>query len=189
MPDVRARGCNSGPVRDDMPSHAFAGANTWVLGAVLDAHGAASGLTEEAVTAAELCWMGPKRYYRASTMFYRMAFRETTDQADRHRYNAACAAALAAAGIGEDAKDLDPEDRARWRGRALEWLRAELAAAEKRGGDGMVRELRHWQVDPDLDSVRDPAELAKLPTAERRPWQHLWGDVDQVLKAAGGPLP
>jgi tetratricopeptide (TPR) repeat protein len=43
--------------------------------------------------------------------------------------------------------------------------------------------LAAWQTDSDLASVRDPAELAKLPTAERAQWQRLWAGVTALLSA------
>jgi hypothetical protein len=108
-----------------------------------------------------------------------------------HRYNAACAAALAAAGAGKDAPPSDA-DRARLRGKALGWLRAEFDAWAKAldGGDPRARPafasiLQHWKVDPDLASLRDANALAKLPEAERKDWQALWADVDALLKRAG----
>jgi len=52
MPDARAPGCDQAAPRPDMPTHGFAGANTWVLGAVLDEYGAASGLGAEEVARA-----------------------------------------------------------------------------------------------------------------------------------------
>ncbi len=45
---------------------------------------------------------------------------------DQHRYNAACCAALAASGQTRDDQPPDATARARFRGQALEWLRAEL---------------------------------------------------------------
>src|SRR5262249_24609888 len=48
-----------------------------------------------------------------------------------HRHDAACAAALAGCGEGKDADVLDAEERARLRGQALDWLRADLAAWDK----------------------------------------------------------
>jgi len=39
------------------------------------------------------------------------------------------------------------------------------------------------QTDDALASVRDPAELAKLPAAEREEWQRLWADVAAVVAA------
>jgi cytochrome c554/c'-like protein len=52
MPDVRARGCNVADPRPDLGTHGFAGANTWVVGAVEDEYGAASRLTDASVQAA-----------------------------------------------------------------------------------------------------------------------------------------
>lgn len=53
MPTVNAAGCAGGSERADLAQHVFAGANTWVLGAILDQYGPASGLTAERVAAAE----------------------------------------------------------------------------------------------------------------------------------------
>ena len=50
----------------------------------------------------------------------------------------------------------------------------------------IVQSLANWQRDPDLASVRGP-ELAKLPEKERKGWETLWSDVDELLKKAGGP--
>lgn len=53
MPTVNAPGCAGGSARTDLAQHVFSGANTWVLGAILEQYGAASGLTPERVAAAE----------------------------------------------------------------------------------------------------------------------------------------
>ncbi|QYK47559.1 MAG: hypothetical protein KF838_12295 [Phycisphaeraceae bacterium] len=56
MPDVSgfgAREALGARYRDDVPAHQFAGANSWVLRAVLAQYGEASGLTEESVDASE----------------------------------------------------------------------------------------------------------------------------------------
>ena len=42
--------------------------------------------------------------------------------------------------------------------------------------------LQQLRQRPDLSSVREPAELAKLPEAERQAWQQFWFDVDALLK-------
>jgi hypothetical protein len=111
------------------------------------------------------------------------------------RYNAACAAALAAAGLGTDAAKLDDKDRARLREQALGWLRADLARWEKQAVSGtpqarvaVQKTLHRWQQDADLAGVRDAAALAKLPEAERAEWQKLWAEVAALLKKseAGG---
>ena len=41
--------------------------------------------------------------------------------------------------------------------------------------------MQFWQGDPDFMGVRGD-DLAKLPEAERRAWQQLWDDVEQMLK-------
>ncbi|MCW5892145.1 MAG: hypothetical protein KIT14_16615 [bacterium] len=53
MPTVNAAGCSGGSGRSDLAQHVFPGANTWVLGAILEQYGAASGLTAASVAAAE----------------------------------------------------------------------------------------------------------------------------------------
>jgi serine/threonine protein kinase len=103
------------------------------------------------------------------------------------RYLAACAAALAGTGQGEDAPSAEGE-RARWRGRAVAWLRADLALRQaqlrKEPGrwSGPVRkELGRWQADPRLAAVRDEAALARLPEAEGQGWRRLWADLSATL--------
>jgi tetratricopeptide (TPR) repeat protein len=43
--------------------------------------------------------------------------------------------------------------------------------------------LAAWQTESDLKSVRDPAELGKLPEAERTQWHGLWKEVTEVIAA------
>jgi hypothetical protein len=113
------------------------------------------------------------------------------DRRAQHRYNSACAAALAAAGRGEDAPKPDDAARTKLRSQAQGWLRAELAAWSKvlDSGDPKARAavaqiLRHWKGDSDLAGVRDADVLSALPEAERKEWQALWADVDALLKKA-----
>jgi hypothetical protein len=47
-----------------------------------------------------------------------------------------------------------------------------------------LRQLRHWQSDPDLVSVRDEAPRNRLPATERDAWTALWGEVEAAIKAA-----
>jgi tetratricopeptide (TPR) repeat protein len=109
-----------------------------------------------------------------------------------HRYNAACSAALAAAGRGTDSDKLDDKERTRLRGLALEWLRADLDAWARRleGANPEDRKLahdklKHWQGDTDLAGVRDPKARATLPADEQEACQKLWADVDALLKKVG----
>jgi hypothetical protein len=151
--------------------------------------------TDERIALAQLCQQY-KRLYAASARFYAEAFadqpRLAQDLRAGHRYNATCAAALAAAGQGKDAGKLDDKDRARLRQRALDWLRADLAAWTKALDKGppqahsaMQQTLQHWQKDPDLASLRDLATLAKLPAVERAAWHQLWADVAALLNRVG----
>src|SRR6185369_16899910 len=92
-----------------------------------------------------------------------------------HRYKAACAASLAAAGKGEDAGTLDAKERARLRKQALDWLTADLTAwtrlfdkNQPQARPVIQQTLLHWQKDTDLAGVRDKAALEKLPPDERK---------------------
>jgi tetratricopeptide (TPR) repeat protein len=111
------------------------------------------------------------------------------DLNQQHRYNAACSAALAAAGQGEDAANLDDKERVRLRRQALDWLRADLALwgnqvenAKPNALAAVRQTLQHWQKDTDLASLRDAAALNRLPDGERTAWQSLWHDADELLK-------
>jgi tetratricopeptide (TPR) repeat protein len=108
-----------------------------------------------------------------------------------HRYNAACAAALAGAGRGADSPP-DEAERARWRQQAVAWLEADLASWGQRveGGRAEARAeaariLQHWKADGDLVGIRDPEALAKLPEAEQAACRALWAEVDALLARAG----
>ncbi len=129
---------------------------------------------------ARLCY--DQGLYMAAARFWAEALKADPklgdDRQAGHRYNAACAAALAAAGQGTD--DPKPDDAA-WaglRGQALGWLRAERAAWAKlldAGGSQsrllVQQTLQHWQADSDLAGVRDAEALAKLPESERGAWR------------------
>jgi serine/threonine-protein kinase len=143
---------------------------------------------------AEVCFC--RKLYAAAASFWLGAFVEepsaTEDLFRCHRYNAACAAALASCGEGEDAGDLDHEARARWRTQALTWLRAALALRREqaRGRDfpgawSATRALEHWRRDDGLVGVRD--EIDDLPHEEQKQWRDLWREVDEFLaKLKGG---
>jgi hypothetical protein len=149
---------------------------------------------DDSLALAQLCKL--KRLYRASAGLYADAFAADPKVADDlkalHRYNAACYAALAAAGKGEDAAAVPDKVRASLRKQALGWLQADLALRRKQleGGKPTDRSevqatMRHWQKDSDLAGVRDPAALAKLSEAERLEWQKFWKDVEGLLARAG----
>jgi serine/threonine-protein kinase len=146
----------------------------------------------ERIDLAQLC-QEHKALYVASARFYTEAFalepKLAADLDHHHRYNAACAAALAADGQGKDAAKLDAKEKTRQRRQALDWLRADLAAYAKlaAGNDdkqtqAMEQSLAHWQQDPDLASVRDKNALDRLPEQERSEWRKLWADWDALLQ-------
>jgi hypothetical protein len=138
-------------------------------------------------------------YYKAlhvdSARFYGEAFAADAALAEAgktsHRYNAACAAALAGSGKGRDDPPPDDAARVKLRARALGWLRDDLAAWGKvvegdkpQAGPLVVKQLAHWKVDSDLAGIRDESELAKLPEPEREPLRSLWADVEALRKKA-----
>jgi hypothetical protein len=107
----------------------------------------------------------------------------------QHRYNAACCAALAAAGQGENGAKLDDMERGRLRKQALGWLKDDLALRTKQLESGppadraaVQQKMKHWQQDRDLASLRDKAELERLSAEDRAACAKLWADVAALLK-------
>jgi tetratricopeptide (TPR) repeat protein len=139
----------------------------------------------EGLVFAHLC-RAQKRYAAAARLQAKAFAADPKLAADLqagHRYNAACFAALAAAGKGKDASKLDDRERARLRQHALDWLRADLVAWAKAPDRTRLQTmLQHWQRDPDLAGVRGPEALRRLPPAEREGWRKLWLDVAELLR-------
>jgi serine/threonine-protein kinase len=154
----------------------------------------------EGLTVAWLCQQPYKQLYATAARFYTEAFAAEPNLADdlqqRHRYNAACAAALAGCGQGKDAALLDDKDGPRMCRQALVWLRADLDAWA-RLLDGATPEqrvqivgvLKHWQEDSDLAGVRDKEPLEKLPEGEREAWRMLWAEVEALSQKAAEKEP
>jgi serine/threonine-protein kinase len=151
---------------------------------------------QERLQLADMCVQFKKRYAPA-VRFFTDAFAADPKLADdlnaQHRYNAACAAARAGTGQGNDA-NIDSKERTRLRKQALTWLRADLTAWDKlldkqldQARPAVLKAMQHWQDDADLARVRgDP--LAKLPETERNEWRKLWDDVEtQRQRAAPRP--
>jgi hypothetical protein len=145
----------------------------------------------EVLALARLC-LRYKRLYGASARFYAEAFETKPELAKNlttgDRSSAACAAALAARGQGEDAANLENEERTRLRRQAMDWLRADLALCIKRlkGADEtflafVQQRLERWQREPDLAGLREAAALARLSPDEREAWGALWADVRAFL--------
>jgi superkiller protein 3 len=150
----------------------------------------------EQLELAALCRHPARRRYAASARFYAAAFAAKAALAEDlragHRYNAACVAALAGGGQGEDAAKLDDKERGRLRRQAVDWLRADLALRARQLDSPtpqaltqVQRTLRHWQRDHDLAGLREAAALTRLPAEEQEACRKLWADVGAVLERAG----
>jgi tetratricopeptide (TPR) repeat protein len=151
---------------------------------------------EERLALSELCKI--KKLYRTSAGLCAGAFAADPKLADDlkagHRYNAACFAALAAAGLGEDTGKLDDTEKARLRKQARDWLRADLALRTKQLESGepadriaVGQTMKHWQQDSDLAGIRDEGALLSLPAEECARWEKLWTDVAALRKKAEAP--
>jgi serine/threonine-protein kinase len=185
--DPRWRGPSAEWVRDAERLVALANK----LPAVLEGKAQPADVAER-LALAEMCRDGPKPRYAASARLYAETFAAKAelgqDPAAGHLYNAACAAALAGCGQGEDTSRLGDGDRARLRNQARAWLRADLDAWSKRVAVGKAEDraaarkrLQHWQEDGDLAGLRDGDALAKLAPAERAACQRFWADVGELL--------
>src|SRR5262249_23890564 len=91
----------------------------------------------------------------------------------------------------EDAAQVDPKGRDRWRQQALTWLRADLDlwAKQAQNNNPKVRALvattlKRWWSDPDLASLRVMSDLVKLPVEAGQTCIKLWTGVETVLKRA-----
>src|SRR6185312_2152372 len=106
---------------------------------------------------AHLCY--ERKRYVASARFFSQCLtadpKSAHDLERSHRYRAACAAALAGCGRGDDAAQLDDKERVRWRKQALHWLRADLKAygellpvSNPKERQQLQEWLRSWQSEP-----------------------------------------
>jgi serine/threonine-protein kinase len=103
------------------------------------------------------------------------------------RFQAACAAALAGCGAGNDTAGLDIKTRKQMRAKSLRWLRADLDYWYNHFMNGKMAErlaaaqaMHAWKDEKNLEAVREPAQLAQFPEAERLEWQELWSAVDAL---------
>src|SRR5262249_25548270 len=131
----------------------------------------------EQIEFARLCVL--KKLHAAAARFFADAFALKPEWAEEprasYRYDAACSAALAGCGRGEDGAYRTDAERARWRAQARRWLRADLDAWAKKLESGLAADraevqekLAWWRQDPDLAGLRDADALEKLPPAERQ---------------------
>jgi hypothetical protein len=141
---------------------------------------------EEALALARLCQHPARALHAAAANFYAEAFAGKPDLAgdlqSGHRYNAACAAALAAGQARAE------KECARLRQQALDWLKADLAAWGKwlksnqpGEADHARRALAGWRTNPDLAGVRQQEALGGLPEGQRQAWREFWKGLEAVL--------
>ena len=155
----------------------------------------APGSPAERVGFAEMSY-DRKRYATAARLWSEALEADPNLGEDRragHRYNAACRAALAAAGKGVD-EPADPDEavKARLRGGVLGWLQAELAAWSReletdpaQGGPAIAKALDHWQYDPDLEGIRDAPGAGQFPGGRAERTAIAVGDLR--IPAGAGP--
>ena len=112
------------------------------------------------------------------------------------RYNAACAAALASAGIGKVDPPPDDAQKEKLRAQAVGWLKEELAVWRKLADSSppaersvIIQTLKHWRQDADLTGIRDQAALSNLSENDRKQCLALWAEVDDLLKRTEGRKP
>jgi tetratricopeptide (TPR) repeat protein len=108
----------------------------------------------------------------AAVRFFQDAFADQPGLADdlrtRHRYNAACYAALAGCGQGKDADPLDAQEGARLRNQALDWLRADLTAWRTCWRRTRTRRPPSWG----RECSTGWATRTSTACVERRPWRN-----------------
>jgi serine/threonine-protein kinase len=145
----------------------------------------------ECLDVAELCFV--KRHYAAAARIYAEGFAAMPELADdlriANRFNAACAAALAGCGKGDDVGPLQELELKALREQARELLQLDLTAWTKKVADGTPadpiqaqRMLAGWRQNAHLAGLRDADALNKLSPAERQQWQVLWQKVAEVEK-------
>jgi tetratricopeptide (TPR) repeat protein len=150
--------------------------------------------------------------YATSVRFLDEAFADDPgliEDQDCGRIYAAKCPVLAGSGQGNDDPPLDEPAPARLHSKGLNWLRDELAKGrtlvekdpkllpgprgKQHSRADAFSELRERFVGGssyrDLNEVRYPEGLAKLPDAEREKWQAFWAEVDALVKGAPGTKP
>jgi hypothetical protein len=149
--------------------------------------------THECLDAAELCLV--RGYFATAARLYADSLSATPSIGDDlsagHRFNAACAAASAAAGQGDEAIKLSDAERDRFRSRAREWLQLDLADWTTKVETGTAADRIHaekaltqWREAPELKALREADALDRLSADEERAWVELWRDVAAVLNRA-----
>jgi eukaryotic-like serine/threonine-protein kinase len=116
------------------------------------------------------------------------------DPTNRLRFAAARCAALAGFEKGKDRPPPDDAARTALRRQALDWLKADLAAASRIVATGRLERrnaihemLQYWKREADSAGIRNDEASAKLPEIERAEWRLLWTDVEALLSKSRPP--
>jgi hypothetical protein len=135
-----------------------------------------------------------KSYHAAgATLFaaYLAKNPKADEAANDRRQQFARSALLAAAGKGRDVAAPTAEEKAKLRGLALTWLRAELQRwngrwknPDAKAVQALLLDLPTWPDNPALALTRDVKERSKWPADERRGWKEFWLELDQLLEQA-----
>jgi serine/threonine-protein kinase len=145
----------------------------------------AAGAARAKAAFAEWCWNYKSKSVTA-VRIYEDAFVTEMSLADdlrtKHRFRAACAAAIAASGADAESTKLDDREKAVFRQKAFAWLKSDSLAwirwhKEGKSGDVLVQTLNHWRECHELAGVRDETAIAQLSEKERGEWQTLWADI------------
>ena len=139
---------------------------------------------------------GQKSLHLSSARLFTEALAEDRKLADdrqaQHRYNAACAAALAASGEGKNEPAPDDAARAKLRQQARDWLKAELAVWAKllESGPAEMKAqiapiLKHWETDAEpLRHIREQKNCSQAAGRGAPLACRLWNAVDRLLSRA-----
>jgi eukaryotic-like serine/threonine-protein kinase len=144
----------------------------------------------ERLAMARMC-AGTRRFATAARLWAEILAADPERMSDpgaANRYEAAGSAAMAGAGKGEKEPPLDLREKAQWRSKAVEWLRADLSlrADRARGATPEARAevgraLGAWKADPRFAGIRDAAAIRSLPVDEQATCRALWAEVDALL--------
>ena len=105
-----------------------------------------------------------------------------------HRYNAACAAALAGCepngtvpGLEESVRRTLRDQARGWLLEDLEYWRTQIQSNRVEDARQAVETLEHWQRDRDLAGIREVEQLAQLADDERVSWEQLWDQIKSLV--------
>ena len=149
----------------------------------------------EKLAFAELCQQPFERRYSLAVRLFTESFEADPTLMDdlktEFRYHAARAAAGAAFGLEPNAAKPSPQEKAKLRAKAFDWLRTDLGKRITEAKSGRAEDrnalrqiLARWQSDQCLAGTRNSSALAAFPEAERSAWQSLWKQVAQITGPA-----